>query len=401
MTSAKAATGAASAAVDTHTLQGWVQDAWPLTRPFFHYLPFWWVIALLAAGGLVWQLYRRRQALRGWLVAHGFAGKDRPKPLPAASAGHFSVAVAHIQGDAGGEVERLLVASLEAIEGLKRLQFDWTPQVLDAAAPDDALLQAHQQAQQQLEHTGAHLLVWGYMLPDQAQTVRLYFTTRHLGQLGRAELAAGQMLTFPVQAKRPFEAAVAAQVLAQLSVSSDTGRYVADQLQAAIGQLRRLVEGWQGDGRAAMWVALGNALATCGQQQGQRAELEQAVAAYEQALEVYTRERVPLDWAATQNNLGAALQTLGQRESGTDRLAQAVAAYEQALDVYTRERVPLDWAMTQNNLGNALRALGERESGTDRLAQAVAAYGQALKEHTRERVPLDWAMTHNNLGAAL
>ena len=34
---------------------------------------------------------------------------------------------------------------------------------------------------------------------------------------------------------------------------------------------------------------------------------------------------------------------------------------------HTRERVPLDWAMTQNNLGNALRVLGERESGTARL----------------------------------
>jgi hypothetical protein len=32
-----------------------------------------------------------------------------------------------------------------------------------------------------------------------------------------------------------------------------------------------------------------------------------------------------------------------------------------------RERVPLDWARTQNNLGNALRTLGERETRTARL----------------------------------
>jgi hypothetical protein len=41
----------------------------------------------------------------------------------------------------------------------------------------------------------------------------------------------------------------------------------------------------------------------------------------------YTRERVPLEWAATQTNLGAALLRLGERESGTARLEQAVAAY--------------------------------------------------------------------------
>ena len=45
----------------------------------------------------------------------------------------------------------------------------------------------------------------------------------------------------------------------------------------------------------------------------------------------------------------------------------------------TRERVPLDWATTQNNLGNALATLGERESGTARLEEAVAAYREALE----------------------
>ena len=78
-----------------------------------------------------------------------------------------------------------------------------------------------------------------------------------------------------------------------------------------------------------------------------------------------------------------------------------MAAFREALKERTRERVPLDWAMTQNNLGTALAHLGERESGTARLEEAVAAYREALKERTRERVPLDWAMTQNNLGTAL
>jgi hypothetical protein len=44
-------------------------------------------------------------------------------------------------------------------------------------------------------------------------------------------------------------------------------------------------------------------------------------------------------------------------ESGTTRLEQAVKAHRDALLELTRERVPLDWAMTQNNLGNALARL--------------------------------------------
>jgi hypothetical protein len=39
------------------------------------------------------------------------------------------------------------------------------------------------------------------------------------------------------------------------------------------------------------------------------------------------------------------------------RLEEAVVAYRDALLESTRERVPLNWAMTQNNLGLALRKL--------------------------------------------
>ncbi len=155
------------------------------------------------------------------------------------------------------------------------------------------------------------------------------------------------------------------------------------------------------DERGAALNDLGVALTVLGERESGTERLEQAIAAYRAALEEWTRERVPLQWAMTQNNLGTALQALGEREAGTERLVQAVAAYQAALEEHTRKRVPLDWAMTQNNLGNALQTIGKRETGTERLVQAVAAYRAALKERTRERVPLDWAMTKNNLGAAL
>jgi len=143
------------------------------------------------------------------------------------------------------------------------------------------------------------------------------------------------------------------------------------------------------------------ALCRQGAEFGDNTALRQAIKVYGCVVEERTREQVPLDWAATQNNLGNALETLGGRESGTARLEEAVAAYRAALEERTRERVPLDWAMTQNNLGNALQVLGERESGTARLEEAVASYRAALEEYTRERAPLQWATTQYNLGNAL
>jgi tetratricopeptide (TPR) repeat protein len=109
------------------------------------------------------------------------------------------------------------------------------------------------------------------------------------------------------------------------------------------------------------------------------AHLTEAVAAYRAALEEYTRDQVPLDWATTQDHLGNALWTLGRRESGTTHLTEAVAAYRGALEELTPDLAPLDWARTQNDLGNSLKALGERESGTTtHLTEAVAAWEACL-----------------------
>ena len=125
-----------------------------------------------------------------------------------------------------------------------------------------------------------------------------------------------------------------------------------------------------------------------GNEFGDNQALVEAIGVYRGVLTLVSRERVPFEWAKTQNDLGRALATLGERESGTARLEEAVAAYRDALKELTRESVPLHWAVIQNNLGAALWALGERESGTAHLEEAVAAYSDALMERTRERVPM-------------
>ena len=99
----------------------------------------------------------------------------------------------------------------------------------------------------------------------------------------------------------------------------------------------------------------------------------------------------------TQMNLGLALLRLGER--GDDAaLVRAVSALEAALEEFTRERAPTQWALTQMNLGVALLRFGER--GDDAaLSRAVSVFEAALEEFTRERAPTQWAMTQMNLGA--
>ncbi|MEH1912126.1 CHAT domain-containing protein, partial [Nostoc sp.] len=124
--------------------------------------------------------------------------------------------------------------------------------------------------------------------------------------------------------------------------------------------------------------------------------IELAIAAYNQALEVYTRSAFPVNWAMTQNNLGNAY---GERIFGerAENIELAIAAYNQALEVYTRSAFPVNWAMTQNNLATAYgeRILGER---AENIESAIAAYSAALKVYTRNAFPQNNAETLLNLG---
>ncbi|WP_287313854.1 CHAT domain-containing tetratricopeptide repeat protein [Moorena sp. SIO1G6] len=140
-------------------------------------------------------------------------------------------------------------------------------------------------------------------------------------------------------------------------------------------------------------------LAYCNRIKGEKAQnLENAIACYQSALEVRTRETFPEKWAMTQHNLGNAYS---DRITGpkAQNLEQAIACYQSAKEVYTRETFPEKWAMTQNNLGIAYydRIRGEKAQN---LEDAIACYQLALAIRTREAFPYEWAQTQNNLGNA-
>jgi len=132
---------------------------------------------------------------------------------------------------------------------------------------------------------------------------------------------------------------------------------------------------------------------------GSRADnLERAIACYESALTVRTKDALPEQWAMTQNNLAAAYYDR-IKGSRADNLERAITCYESALTVYTKDALPEQWAMTQNNLAAAYydRIKGSR---ADNLERAIACYESALTVYTKDALPEDWAMTQNNLANA-
>ncbi|NJO63148.1 MAG: tetratricopeptide repeat protein [Richelia sp. RM2_1_2] len=125
--------------------------------------------------------------------------------------------------------------------------------------------------------------------------------------------------------------------------------------------------------------------------------LELAIAAFEQALQVHTPEALPSFWARTHNNLGVIYV---RRISGdkAENLDKAIAAFEKALQIYSPETLPILWAETQMNLGTAYHS---RVSGSDRTEnseKAIKAYEQALTVFTPEADPIKCLEIFQNLG---
>ena len=82
--------------------------------------------------------------------------------------------------------------------------------------------------------------------------------------------------------------------------------------------------------------------------------LEKAIAAYQAALTVFTREAMPDEWARSQYSLGHTYQNR-IRGNQSDNLEKAIAAHLAALTVFTREALPSEWALAQYNLGTPIR----------------------------------------------
>jgi len=107
------------------------------------------------------------------------------------------------------------------------------------------------------------------------------------------------------------------------------------------------------------------------------ANKEIAITGHEIALNIFTFDAFPQQWAMTQNNLANAYSNR-IRGDKAENLERAIAAYTEALKVRTFDAFPQQWAATQNNLANAYsnRIRGDK---AENIKQAVMCYQNALQ----------------------
>ncbi|MBN1459079.1 MAG: hypothetical protein JXA57_06050 [Armatimonadetes bacterium] len=121
------------------------------------------------------------------------------------------------------------------------------------------------------------------------------------------------------------------------------------------------------------------------------AELQQAVACGEGALQFLDEQQRPEDWAETHLLLATCfLRLLSQDEQNTaDRVIEHAEA---ALQVYTEDNHPDDWARANASLAAALLKRTDGDPARN-LEEARRALQATLDVWTRESSPEDWALT--------
>jgi tetratricopeptide (TPR) repeat protein len=122
-------------------------------------------------------------------------------------------------------------------------------------------------------------------------------------------------------------------------------------------------------------------LVRLGEHEEDTEHLYQALAAVNFALEEWTFECFPFDWAIAQNTLAWVLIRLGERETERRilRFERAVAACRKSFQIQRQDTSPFQWALTQNTLGLALHGLGEAQNDIVKLTEAASVYSSALE----------------------
>jgi len=164
-----------------------------------------------------------------------------------------------------------------------------------------------------------------------------------------------------------------------------------EEINKAIEAYEKALLSYTQETRPQEWAAinnnLGNAYSALAHFSAKpKEQITIAIAAYENALKVYTDKELPQAWATTNNNLGLAYRNIAPfsskpSEQINEQINNAIAAHENALRVYAELKLAQAWATTKNNLEAAHRDL-ELFASTDpseQINKAIAAYLNALR----------------------
>ena len=126
------------------------------------------------------------------------------------------------------------------------------------------------------------------------------------------------------------------------------------------------------------------------------AAFEDSAQTYAAVLGKLHKDRAPKFWASLNVAYAEVLVATGD----LSRAAEMIRACERALEVYTLETTPTQWAQVQLMLGELFRARSDGDRA-DNLERATTALDASLRVFTEDAFPDEWLRAHYHRGPAL
>ncbi len=203
----------------------------------------------------------------------------------------------------------------------------------------------------------------------------------------------------------PVSRAEERATLARTFASATRFKRRAEDAQTAMTLFDTALEAFTPDRTPLEWAFVHRDRAYLGQFLAERTNdtsaLVGSIGDLEAALDVIGPEAFPYDWAAMNNRLGLALYRLDFDNNDNETLERALMKFENALTIYDKRKTPSEWAEAMGHFGQVALVIGRENRNPAMLLQAVDACNAVVSARDRKHMPLHWASAQNNLGSAL
>ena len=300
------------------------------------------------------------------------SGLSEPYPKPAKWELRVVVAIAHLEGDDGHKIEGQLrdaVANLDP-------RFHVTAVILNRTITLAGRTQgmAHLDAVQSVNDLRVDSLIWGGVKGAGSPAVGPLYATDFgdepqfgggyiPGDFKLPELPPDELC----KVLRLVIATDSAQFMAVYKIEFRDALVALDRRSARDDEGSRKTAGWSADTRARVNLVLGIATRTSGVELKSMDSLNASIGYIQHALDVWTHDRDPLEWAIVQRNLGRTLSINTTSTMDTALLHSAIAAFQNAMSVYQARSDGIDVAEIQSELGSLYEAIARYEPGTREL----------------------------------
>ena len=240
-------------------------------------------------------------SLVGWLRY-----RIKKARIPKAKEEHYTILVGCLENDTGNRQRDHILNSLENQigRGLVHVQpYPETLSISEISERSQALIDAEAMGRKWLKATNADLLIWGEVARSDA-VLRLRILAAESESSEAKGYVLSENLELPTDFGEELGAALEGIVVASVTAAYDSGKYVVDILKPAHLRLKSITQNlpttFTFASRGTILHAQAVTAAKLGEQQGDNSLLVEGVAAYHDALQEWTHERGPLQWATTQ-----------------------------------------------------------------------------------------------------